>query len=58
MKNFAKILVLFAVVALIGCSGDKAAEANKNLKPVDPNAPKPQGASAAGGGSAGASVAK
>jgi hypothetical protein len=47
-----------AFAAAVGCGDDAASKANKDLKPVDPNAPKPVGAGAgAGGGGAGAGAA-
>ncbi len=54
MKQVLRIAVCtLSLVVLVGCGkGDQAAEANKNLKPVDPSAPKPSSAAAAGGGGA------
>ncbi len=58
MKQVLRIAVCtLSLVVLVGCGkGDPAADANKNLKPVDPNAPKPSAASSSGG--AGAAPAK
>jgi hypothetical protein len=39
-----------AFAAAVGCGDDAASKANKDLKPVDPNAPKPVGAAGAGAG--------
>ena len=51
MKLLTRFAALVLVVALVGCGkGDPAAEANKNLKPIDPNAPKPVAAAGAGAG--------
>jgi hypothetical protein len=54
LKPFAKWVAIIALVGLFGCTkGGK--DLNKNLKPVDTNAPKPQAikdASKAEGGQA------
>lgn len=58
MKILSRIAMLALVVALVGCGkGDPTAEANKNLKPVDPSAPKPSSATAAGGAGTGGPTA-
>lgn len=44
MKLASRLALLAICVALVGCGKDAASEANKNLKPVDPNAPKPSAA--------------
>ncbi len=47
MKRVACLIVLSVCVGALGCGKD---DPNKNLKPVDPNAAKPQPASDAPGG--------
>lgn len=56
MKLISRIAALaFLAAVMIGCGNDKVADANKNLKTIDPNAPKPSAATGAGpGGGAGA----
>lgn len=39
MKKLVSALVLMAFICLVGCGKDDTL--NKDLKPIDPNAPKP-----------------
>ena len=57
LRKFFSFTVLgICLVVVVGC-GDPASNANKELKPIDPNAQKPVSAGAAGP-SAGAGVVK
>jgi hypothetical protein len=51
VKFVSRMVLLLALVASIGCGGgDPAADANKNLKPIDPKTPRPEKAPGVGAG--------
>jgi hypothetical protein len=51
VKPLVQCVLMVVLAASVGCgSKDAAADANKNLKPIDPNAPKPSASVGAGAG--------